>query len=114
MDDNLASIYYSPRGYWQGLAAVKKVAQPQRFQIKRLAETAGYMADLPDLPRYIPRPMFDDDQPNTVHEADLLYFPHDRIGVGRKSKTYKYALTIVDDCRLSLQRGRAFDRQECH
>ena len=30
--------------------------------------------------------------PNEVHQADLLFLPHD--GVGRK--TYKYALTVVD------------------
>jgi len=26
MDDKLASMYYSPRGYWRGLAAVKKLS----------------------------------------------------------------------------------------
>ena len=30
--------------------------------------------------------------PNEVHQADLLFLPHDRVG----SKTYKYALTVVD------------------
>ena len=32
--------------------------------------------------------------PNAVHQADLLFLPHDRPGKGRK--LYKYALTIVD------------------
>jgi len=36
--------------------------------------------------------MFDEDSPNAVHQADLLYLPHDRIG----RRTYKYALTVVD------------------
>ena len=43
-------------------------------------------------PRHIPRPKFDEDTPNAVHQADLLFLPHDKVG----RKTYKYALTIVD------------------
>ncbi|MEW8688954.1 MAG: DDE-type integrase/transposase/recombinase, partial [Candidatus Thiodiazotropha sp.] len=30
--------------------------------------------------------------PNEVHQADLLFLPHDRVG----KRTYKYALTVVD------------------
>jgi len=40
--------------------------------------------------------MFDEDRPNAVHQADLLYLPHDRVGIGRKAKTFRYGLTIVD------------------
>ena len=50
------------------------------------------MADLLAPPRYIPRPMFDEDRPNATHQADLLLLTHDRVGC----KTYKYALTVVD------------------
>ena len=32
--------------------------------------------------------------PNSVHQADLLFLPHDRLPRGRK--IYKYALTVVD------------------
>ena len=45
-------------------------------------------------PRYIPRPKFDVPVPNKVHQADLLYLPHDR--PPRSRKTFKYALTVVD------------------
>ena len=45
-------------------------------------------------PRYIPRPKFDVPVPNKVHQADLLYLPHDR--QPRSRKTFKYALTVVD------------------
>ena len=45
-------------------------------------------------PKNIPRPKFDVTKPNEVHQADLLFLPHDRPGRGRK--LYKYALTIVD------------------
>lgn len=40
----------------------------------------------------IQRPIFDEDQPNAMHKADLLYLPHDKVG----RKTYKYAMTVVD------------------
>ena len=43
-------------------------------------------------PRYVPRPKFDVATPNSVHQADLLFLPHDKI----RRKTYKYALTVVD------------------
>ena len=45
-------------------------------------------------PRVIPRPKFDISSLNSVHQADLLFLPHDRLPRGRK--IYKYALTVVD------------------
>lgn len=45
-------------------------------------------------PKHIPRPTFDVQSPNAVHQADLLFLPHDRLPRGRK--VYKYALTVVD------------------
>ena len=32
--------------------------------------------------------------PNSVHQADLLFLPHDKLPCGKK--VYKYALTVVD------------------
>ena len=43
-------------------------------------------------PRHIPRPKFDVAVPNDVHQADLLFLPHDRV----RRKTLRYALTVVD------------------
>ena len=43
-------------------------------------------------PRYVPRPKFEVATPNSVHQADLLFLPHDKL----RRKTYKYALTVVD------------------
>ena len=47
------------------------------------------------LPKYIPRPnvsmpLFA--KPNDIHQAEILYLPHDRY----EKKAYKYALNIVD------------------
>ena len=77
-------------------------------QIKKLAQAAKVSEDVAQnwlmkqalwqvylpAPRYIPRPKFDVPVPNKVHQADLLYLPHDR--PPRYSKTFKYALTVVD------------------
>jgi len=99
MDDKLQRIYYSPRGYWRGLAAIKKLAAAAKVSVADarswLKKQAIWQIYLP-APQHIPRPMFDEDSPNAVHQADLLYLPHDRIGVGRGQRTYKYALTVVD------------------
>ena len=45
-------------------------------------------------PRHVPRPKFEMASPNSVHQADLLFLPHDKLPRGRK--VYKYALTVVD------------------
>ena len=43
-------------------------------------------------PRHISRPKLDVVVPNKVHQADLLFLPHDRV----RQKTFHYALTGVD------------------
>ena len=45
---------------------------------------------------YLPSPRykFDVSTPNAVHQADLLFLPHDKLPHGKK--VYKYALTVVD------------------
>ena len=48
----------------------------------------------PRAPRYIPRPKFDVSLPNAVHQADLLFLPHDKLP--HRRKVYKYALKVVD------------------
>ena len=93
--DILRKIYYSPRGYWKGHAAIKKLAKeagvPEDTARKWLQKQPIWQIYLPP-PPYIPRPKFDITTPNEVHQADILYLPHDTVG----GRTYKYALTIVD------------------
>ena len=43
-------------------------------------------------PKYVPRPHWNVSKPNAVHQADLLFLPHDTVS----RKTYKYALVVVD------------------
>ena len=97
MDAKLAKIYYSPQGYWKGVSAIKKLAEeakvPENVSKQWLYKQALWQIYLP-APRHVPRPKFDVAAPNSVHQADLLFLPHDKPPRGRK--IFKYALTVVD------------------
>ena len=94
---NLEKIYYSPKGYWRGFSAIKRLSAPAKVSEEEaknwLKKQAMWQIYLP-APKYIPRPNFDIRIPNEVHQADLLFLPHDR--PTRGEKLYKYALTLVD------------------
>ena len=94
-DKKLSAIYYSPRGYWKGLRAIKKLAYAAKVTEQQakdwLKKQAIWQIYLP-APLHIPRPKFDVAVPNKVHQADLLFLPHDRV----RRKTFRYALTVVD------------------
>ena len=93
----LSKIYYSPKGYWKGLQAVKKLSQesgvPEDDAKLWLMKQAVWQIFLP-VPKNIQRPTFAVELPNAVHQADLLFLPHDKLPRGRK--IFKYALTVVD------------------
>ena len=95
MNSKLRKIYYSPKGYWKGFAAIEKLSQSAKVSEKVAGEwlkkQAIWQIYLP-APKHIPRQKFDIQNPNEIHQADLLFLPHDKVG----RKTYKYALTIVD------------------
>ena len=98
MDRKFKQIYYSDNGYWRGKNAIQKLSRAsgstKEEAEKWLLKQPLYQIYLP-LPKYIPRPnaslsLFT--KPNEIHQADILYLPHDRY----EKKTYKYALNIVD------------------
>ena len=95
--DKLSKIYYSPKGYWKGISAIDKLAKEAGVSKEKakewLKKQTVWQIYLPP-PRYIPRAKFSVSVPNEVHQADLLFLPHDRPGKGKK--LYKYALTVVD------------------
>ena len=97
MDTKLAKVYYNPRGYWKGIAAIKELSEAAKVSEdtakKWLVKQVLWQIYLP-APRRIPRPTFDVPTPNAVHQADLLFLPHDKLPRGRK--VFKYALTIAD------------------
>ena len=98
MDDKFKRIYYSDDGYWRGKSAIHKLAKAsdstKEEAVKWLLQQPLYQIYLP-APKYIPRPnanMSLFTKPNDIHQADILYLPHDRY----KKKQHKYALNIVE------------------
>ena len=92
---NLRKIYYSPKGYWKGYSAVSKLSSLAKVSEAEardwLERQALWQIYLPP-PKYVPRPHWNVDKPNEIHQADLLFLPHDRLG----RKTYRYALVVID------------------
>ncbi|PFX12993.1 hypothetical protein AWC38_SpisGene22967 [Stylophora pistillata] len=95
MERKLSRVYYGPKGFWKGLGVVKKLAEEARVfeDVTKLwlMRQAIWHIYLP-APKHILRSKFDVDFPNAVHQADLLFLPHDKLF----RKVYKYALTVVD------------------
>ena len=95
LDKKLSGIYHSPRGYWKGLTAIKKLVSAAKVTEQQakdwLKKQAIWQIYLP-APLHIPRPKFDVAVPNQVHQADLLFLPHDRV----RQKTFRYVLTVID------------------
>ena len=91
----MEKVYYSAKGYWKGYAAIGKLSQEAGVSEQDAKEWLGkqamwqiYLAP----PEYIPRPHWTVNKPNQVHQADLLFLPHDTIW----GKVYKYALVVID------------------
>ena len=88
-------IYYSAKGYWKGYAAIQKLAQEAKVSendAKKWLEKQALWQIYLEPPEYIPRPRWTVSKPNQVHQADLLFLPHDTFG----RKTYRYALVVID------------------
>ena len=92
---SLSKIYYSPGGYWKGYSAFSKLADAAGVSENEakewLKKQALWQIYLPS-PRYILRPHWTVDKPNEIHQADLLFLPHDTV----RRKTFKYALVVID------------------
>ena len=98
MDKKFKQIYYSDDGYWRGKSAIQKLAKSsgstKEEAEKWLLKQPLYQIYLPP-PKYVPRPnasMSLFAKPNDIHQADILYLPHDKF----KKKTYKCDLNVVD------------------
>ena len=90
-DSKLPALYYSPRGCWKGLTAIEKLASAakvtEQWAKDWLKRQAIWQIYLP-APRRILLPKFAVVVPNEVHQADLLFLPHDCVW----RKTFCYAL----------------------
>ena len=94
-DKLMSKLYYSTNGYWKGYSAIAKLANvakvSESISKKWLEKQALWQIYLP-APNYVPRPHWTVDKPNQIHQADLLFMPHDKVG----RKTYLYALVVID------------------
>ena len=98
MNKKFNQIYYSDGGYWRGKSAIQRLTKASgstKEEAERwLLKQPLYQIYLP-APKYIPRPnasMSLFAKPNDIHQADILYLPHDKF----KKKTYKYAVNVVN------------------
>ena len=102
----LSRIYYSPKGYWKGITAISKLAAAAKVSEEVaqawLKKQAIWQIYLP-APQHVPRPKFDVPVPNEVHQADLLFLPHDRLPRGLEICPHR------DGCGQPLQGGWASD-----
>ena len=87
MERKLASIYYSPRGYWKGTGGHQKPLSRSRPRTGSRSRPSGRSICLLHGTSLA---QSDVSKPNEVHQADLLFLLHDRVG------TFRYALTLVD------------------
>ena len=78
--NKLSKLYYSTNGYWKGYAAISKLADAAKVSEDNakewLKKQALWQIYLPAT-KYIPRPHWRVDKPNKIHQADLLFLPHD-------------------------------------
>ena len=84
MESKFKTIYHSNDGYWRGNSAIQKLSKAsgstKEEAEKWLLRQPLYQIHLP-LPKYIPRlvpSMSLHAKPNHIHQADILYLPHDK------------------------------------
>ena len=91
----IEKIYYSRKGFWEGLPALEKLAKEAKVSKKQalyfFKEAVG-VADIFTPTKENIRPRFDAFSPNEFYQADLLFLPHDTVNC----KTHKYGLAVVD------------------
>ena len=94
-DDQLAKIYYQPENLWKGRKAMTELQKATKLPAKKvkawLAKQALWQVHLPP-PKKIDHPHFYVTEVNKMHQADLMYLPHDRV----YQTTYKYTLQVID------------------
>ena len=90
----LSEIYYQPEHLWTGRKAIKLLQKESGQPVKRvrawLALQALWQVHLPR--SKIEYAHFRATKVNKIHQADLLYLPHDKV----YQTTYKYLLNVVD------------------
>ena len=95
MTEKLRDIYYKTENLWTGRKAIKLLQKESKESKKPvtawLARQALWQVHLPK-PKHIDYAHFYVTKVNKIHQADLMYLPHDKV----YQSTYKYVLNIVD------------------
>ena len=95
MEDKLSKIYYNPEHLWIGRKAIKLLqeasGESKKAVTEWLAKQALFQIHLPR-PKKIDYPHYYVTKVNKIHQADLLFLPHDKV----YQNTYKYALDVID------------------
>ena len=88
-------IYYQPENLWKGRKAITRLRKATKLPLKQvkdwLAKQALWQVHMPP-PKKIDHPHFYVTEVNKIHQADLLYLPHDKV----YQTTYKYVLNVID------------------
>ena len=92
----LREIYYQPDHLWKGRTAIKELKNrtsgiSRKFIKEWIAKQALWQVHLPR-PKKIQYPHFFVTKVNKIHQADLLFLPHDKV----YQNTYKYTLNVID------------------
>ena len=96
MTEELRKIYYQPENLWRGRKAIKMLrAATEKISTKAITHwltlQALWQVHLPR-PKRIDYAHFYVTKVNKIHQADLLYLPHDKV----YQSTYKYVLNVID------------------
>ncbi len=105
----LRKVFYSAGGFQRNAiqlreAVLRKGKDLSKNEIQEwLDKQAMYQILFKPKPKFIRVPRFMVSKPNDIHQADLLFLPHDEICIKLRSKTkskscktYKYTLSIID------------------
>ena len=95
MEAKLSKIYYDPEHLWVGRKAIrllqKESGESKKVVTPWLSKQAFWQVHTSP-PKHIDHPHYYVTKVSQIHQADLLFLPHDRV----YQNTYKYALTLVD------------------
>ena len=90
---SLGDLYYQPENLWVGSRAIKELKQRTKVKGIRqwLARQALWQVHL-TAPKRVYYPHYNVTEVNKIHQADLMYLPHDKV----YQNTYKYVVNVID------------------
>lgn len=95
MTEKLREIYYQPENLWKGRKAIKLLKkeskQPLKLVEQWLKKQALWQVHIQP-PKRVDYPHYYVTEVNKIHQADLLYLPHDKL----YGNVYKYVLNVID------------------